>query len=103
MSVIGTFRTSALWPMSALRQELPLHERSFRKSACANTFLVILRGAVRTLSHGLRCPCQSRAEDQATATPVWLWLAEPTFSLCADEGYERSCAIAGDCRQASKT
>jgi hypothetical protein len=65
-------------------------------------FLAILRGAVRTLPQGLRCPCQSRAEDQATATPVWLWLAEPTFSLCADEGYERSGAIAGNRRQASK-
>ena len=59
-------------------------------------------GAIRTLSQGLRCPCQSRAEDQATATPVWLWLAEPTFSLCADEGYERSGAIAGNRRPASK-
>ncbi len=58
--------------------------------------------AVRTLSQGLRCPCQSRAEDQATATPVWLWLAEPTSSLCADEGYERSGAIAGNRRPASK-
>jgi hypothetical protein len=87
---------------AASRQKLPLHERSFRESACANTFLAVLRGAVRTLSQGLRCPCQSRAEDQATATPVWLWLAEPPFSLCADEGYERSGAIAGNRRPASK-
>jgi hypothetical protein len=53
------------------------------------------------LSQGLRCSRQSRAEDQATATPVWLWLAEPTFPS-ADEGYERSGAIAGNRRQASK-
>jgi hypothetical protein len=88
--------------MSALRHKLPFHKRSFRVSACANTFLAILRGAVRTLSQGMRCPRQSRAEDQTTATPVWLWLAEPTFSLCADEGYERSGAIAGNRRQASE-
>ena len=29
--------------MTALRQKLPFHERSFRELACANTFLAILQ------------------------------------------------------------
>jgi len=45
---------------SASRQKLPLHERSFRESACANTYLAILRGAVRKLSQG--CIAHARAE-----------------------------------------
>jgi hypothetical protein len=42
----------------------------FANRRALTLFLAILRGAVPTLSQGLRCRCQSRAEDQATATPV---------------------------------
>src|SRR5882724_8708522 len=70
--------------LAALRRrryfdERPLCARSchsmnahFANRRALTLFWRYYSGAVRTLSQGLRCPCQSRAEDQATATPVWL-------------------------------
>jgi hypothetical protein len=46
----------------ALRQKLPLHKRSFRQSASANTFLAILRGAVRHCHRA--CVAHARAEPR---------------------------------------
>ena len=89
--------------MAALRQKLPLHERSFRKSACANTFLAILYVVLYEHCHRA-CVAHARAELRIRQRLRLFGFGSQSrlFSLCADEGYERSGVIAGNRRPASK-